>query len=405
LPLAYSPSPAGKTGFRRALITQQADGETFMNWPIWRWRLHRNLVDRAGLLWPFANNGRKRCLFISERDPICHTQLFPYFFHVRDFASRQGFDLRELPLRRFLKGWHPYKTQVDAVCFQTWFDLSREDFQDLIQRIQTQWPDAKIAYFDWFAPTDLRFAETLDKSIAAYVKKQSLKDPAQYQKPTLGDTNLTDYYARSYKLDLPETLFTLPEGFLDKLFLSPHFAFSDHMLPYFLKDFPDKQNCTIDLHARIAIKGTQWYSLMRHEALMKVTALEKRLNVVCNGRVSRDEYFKELFNAKLCFSPFGYGEVCWRDFEAMFTGSLLLKPDMGHVACYPDTFIPYETYVPLNWDLSDFDEKVDYYLNHAEERERIARNAFNLLKTYFQERRFLDDVRPLLTRLGLDAQP
>ena len=107
---------------------------------------------------------------------------------------------------------------------------------------------------------------------------------------------------------------------------------------------------------------------MRQEALDKVTHLESRLQVTCRGRVSREEYFKELFNSKLCFSPFGYGEVCWRDFEAMFTGSLLLKPDMSHLDCYPEVFLPYETYIPLAWDLSDFDEKVDHYLNHPAQR-------------------------------------
>ena len=149
--------------------------------------------------------------------------------------------------------------------------------------------------------------------------------------------------------------------------------------------------------AKVCITGR------RQEALDKVTGLENRLKVVCRGRVSRDEYFQELFNSKLCFSPFGYGEVCWRDFEAMFTGSLLLKPDMSHLDCYPEMFIPDETYVPLAWDLGDFDEKVEYYLNHPEARDRMTRNAFELLKKYFQDRRFLEDVRPLLRRLGLEA--
>ena len=173
------------------------------------------------------------------------------------------------------------------------------------------------------------------------------------------------------------------------------------MLPYFLSPFPQRAHRSIDLHARIAVKGTEWYTRMRQEALDKVTHLEGRLQVACRGRVSREEYFKELFDAKLCFSPFGYGEVCWRDFEAMFTGSLLLKPDMSHLDCYPEVFIPYQTYVPLAWDLSDFDEKVDYYLNHPAEREAIARNAFGLLGDYFRQQRFLDDMQAVIQRLGL----
>jgi hypothetical protein len=373
-----------------------------MKMAIGRWRLHRTLVDRVGLLRPFSNNkANKRLLFIGERDPICHTQWFPYFFHRQDLAKRHAIELRELPLSRFNEDRHPYKVPVDAVCFQTWFDLSPQSMEALARKIRETWPKARLAYFDWFAPTDLRYAEALDSHIEAYVKKQALRDFSQYRRPTLGDTNLTDYFARRFHLDSPATQFQIPDGFRAKLVLGTHFAFSDHMLPHFLSPFPQGNNRSIDLHARIAVKGTEWYTLMRQEALDKVADWEGRLKVVCRGRVARDQYFKELFDSKLCFSPFGYGEVCWRDFEAIFTGSLLLKPDMSHLDCYPEVFLPFETYVPLAWDLSDFDEKVGYYLTRPAEREAIANNAFERLADYFRQRRFLDDARPLLQRLGL----
>ena len=374
-----------------------------MKTAIWQWRLHRAFVDRAGLLRPFSNSKtNKRLLFISERDPICHTQWFPFYFYRNQLAKRHGIQIREVPLTRFNAGRHPYQGPVDAVCLQTWFDLSPQAMDKQFKKVRKAWPEARIAYFDWFAPTDLRYADILNGHVDAYVKKQAFRDFNQYSTPTLGDTNLTDYYARRFQLDLPQTQFAVPESFRNKLLLGTHFAFSDHMLPYFLAEFPKQDNRSIDLHARIAIKGTEWYTRMRQEALDKVTHLEGRLKVVCRGRVNREEYFKELFDSKLCFSPFGYGEVCWRDFEAMFTGSLLLKPDMSHLYCYPEVFIPNQTYVPLAWDLSDFDEKVDYYLSHPKEREAIARNAFDLLNGYFSQQRFLEDMKPLLQRLGLE---
>jgi hypothetical protein len=40
-----------------------------------------------------------------------------------------------------------------------------------------------------------------------------------------------------------------------------------------------------------------------------------------------------LTNSKLCFSPFGYGELCWRDIEGLSDGGCLIKPDMGHLQC------------------------------------------------------------------------
>lgn len=367
----------------------------------WRWNLHRALVDRTGWQRPFGSGRRwKRLLLIGERDPICHMQYFPFWYHRADFAAAHRIQIRELPLARFLAGQNPHR-EVDAVGFQTWFDLSPDAVADIARRIRERYPQARLAYFDWFAPTDVRYAAALDPYLAVYAKKQVLRDRSQYGRTTLGDTNLTDYYARRFALEgYPPTRFEIPDGFWDKLWLTPHFAFSPHMLPYFLGRPPNGSR-DIDLHARIAVKGTEWYSRMRQEALDRTLALEGRLRVVCRGRVSRQEYFAELFRAKLCFSPFGYGEVCWRDFEAMFTGSLLLKPDMSHLDCYPEAFYPGETYVPLAWDLTDFEEKVDHYLADESGRQAIARRAFETLASYFLERRFLVDVQPLFERLGL----
>jgi hypothetical protein len=372
-----------------------------------RWHAHRALIDRAGLLIPFAPGQRRhRLLFISERDPICQTQLFPYFFHRTDLARKHGIEIRELPLARFREGKHPYHgVRVDAVVFQTWFDLDDTAMTELVTQIRSNWSNAALAYFDWFAPTDLRYAKVLNDHIAVYLKKQVLRDRRAYSQTTLGDTNLTDFFARRYGIDYPPTRFDIPESFWTKLHVGTHFAFSDHMLNYFLQPFPERPHRSIDLHARIAVKGTEWYTAMRQEALDKTQALEQRIKAVCRGRVSRKEYFGELFNAKLCFSPFGYGEVCWRDFEAMFTGSLLLKPDMSHLDCYPEVFYPNETYVPLRWGLDDFEEKVDYYLSHEAERLTIARTAFDRLHNYFREARFLTDMVPLLERLGLAGTP
>jgi hypothetical protein len=367
----------------------------------WSWDIHRLAVDRLGWQRPFPRGtSGKRLLFITEKDILCQTQVFPFWHHRADFAGRHRIELRELPLARFLAGKNPYP-DADAVCFQTFFDLSPDDVAGMAERVQAAFPAATLAYVDWFAPTDLRYAEALDGHIAAYVKKQVFRDFGQYGETTLGDTNLTDYYARRFQLqDYVPTRFEVPPGFKDKLWLSPHFAFSPHMLPYFRREFPAGPR-DIDLHARIAVKGTEWYSRMRQEAQDKVRSLEGRLTVASRGHVPREEYFRELFRAKTCFSPFGYGEVCWRDFEAIFTGALLLKPDMSHLDCSPEVFLPYETYVPVAWDLSDFEDKLDHYLGHEDERQAIARQAFELLRDYFREQRFMADVVPLLQRLKL----
>lgn len=335
---------------------------------------------------------------ISAPDAICHAQLFPFFYHARELGQRYQVELREVPLARWVSGDHPYQDEVAAVCLQTWFDLKPQQLRELIRRVKSLYPGTSLAYFDWFAPTDLRFAPVVTDDIVLYLKKHVLRDRSSYDRPTLGDTNLTDYYSRRFGLDEAEKRVTIPEKFWRTLALGTHFAFAPHMLTNFLGHFPQAKR-TIDLHARITVEGAPWYRHMREEALQAVRALPSSAKTVCQGKVPREQYIKELFQSRICFSPFGYGEVCWRDFEAIFSGSLLLKPDMSHLKCYPEIFIPNETYVALEWDLSNFQSIVKYYLSNEKERLRITRNAFELLHDYFAQDQFLTDIDPVVNTL------
>jgi hypothetical protein len=104
---------------------------------------------------------------------------------------------------------------------------------------------------------------------------------------------------------------------------------------------------------------------------------------------SQRRYYRELTDAKIVLSPFGWGEVCFRDFEAILSGALLFKPDMSHLKTWPDVYIPYETYVPLDWDGQDLLDKTKQYMEDDKERKRIAENAYH---------RYQDELSGLVDR-------
>jgi hypothetical protein len=145
---------------------------------------------------------------------------------------------------------------------------------------------------------------------------------------------------------------------------------------------------TIAVHARIDPVTSESVACQRVLFLEKIRGDSRFLT----GLVSQDRYYRELSGSKMVISPFGWGEVCFRDFEAIISGALLLKPDMSHMKTWPDVYIPYETYVPLDWDGGDIKEKASHYLADDRERERIARNAYE--RYYAQldklEERFAD---------------
>jgi len=93
------------------------------------------------------------------------------------------------------------------------------------------------------------------------------------------------------------------------------------------------------------------------------------------GIISPTNYIQELKKVLITLSPFGYGEVCVRDFEAILNGSLLLKPDMSHISTWPDIYIPNETYIPLKWDGSDLLDKVDNILSNPKKFIPIIKNS------------------------------
>jgi hypothetical protein len=77
------------------------------------------------------------------------------------------------------------------------------------------------------------------------------------------------------------------------------------------------------------------------------------------------------------------------------TGAVLLKPDMGHVQTDPDIFVPWETYVPVAWDLSDFEATVRRVVGDEGLRSRIARQAFDLLHGWLKSDQFARSMSPL----------
>lgn len=345
---------------------------------------------------PFPRQAAHRLLLVSRSDRIPQSQIFPFHFFAADLQRHYGAAVREVPFERVLNGSR-IPTGATTVAFQTHYDIDTAELAQLVSRAQQQNPGARMVYLDWTAPTDLRNAAQLNSLIHVYVKKHVLRDRRLYGQPTLGDTNLCDYYARRRGLPEQEYVFQIPPDFMRKLLVGPSFVTAPAILAGLRQPFRARSERSIDLHARFTTNGTPWYEVMRSEAasvLAEVSDLR-----VSGGRepVSHHRFSSELQHAKVCFSPFGYGEVCWRDYEAIMAGAVLLKPDTGHIETDPDIFRPWETYVPVRWDLTDFNDTLRRLLKDAALRQSIAEQAYAVLHRYLQSDAFANQMRPLFT--------
>lgn len=99
----------------------------------------------------------------------------------------------------------------------------------------------------------------------------------------------------------------------------------------------------------------------RNRAVEQIKKLKGASSICFGGRPqTAKNYIISLLNTKIALSPWGHGEACYRDFEAMFCGCVLLKPDSSFVKSWPDIYQNGITYIPCNADFSDLQEKVDW---------------------------------------------
>lgn len=87
----------------------------------------------------------------------------------------------------------------------------------------------------------------------------------------------------------------------------------------------------------------------RETAIDRLSRLPGIRTVLGRGRVFSDHQYRELLQrSRICVSPWGWGETCIRDYEALLAGCVLIKPrtdfidsalpldDRHYVACRPD---------------------------------------------------------------------
>ena len=149
------------------------------------------------------------------------------------------------------------------------------------------------------------------------------------------------------------------------------------MKPEFINPYSEIKN--IDLHFR----GSGWSPVagyQRQKCKELVSGLKNISHPDVNTKVPYEEYVKEIKKAKMVLSPFGWGEICTRDFEAFAYGATLIKPSMEHSITYPNWYIPNETYIPLNWNFDNFSNIIES--KNTKLYNVIAQNGFDKFHYY-----------------------
>jgi hypothetical protein len=233
-----------------------------------------------------------------------------------------------------------------------------------------------------------------------YLKKQLFKDRSLYKGQLYGGRIFTDFYHKTFGAidELPHPDIKLLTDDEHKLGISWNIGLGDMYNAFSSKKksilygryfnlFNPSYNRTHFLNPRkeidFMLKTTANLSrntvafhrqeLVRH---LKDISEDMNLNTIVQGkRLGKHDFRKAMLSTKIFPSPFGWGEIGVRDYEAFIYQGVLLKPNLDYMETWPDIFINNLTYVPFRWDFTDLEQKINLILNDYEMQQRIAVNG------------------------------
>jgi hypothetical protein len=173
---------------------------------------------------------------------------------------------------------------------------------------------------------------------------------------------------------------------LDKIHLGYGFPAYDAMESLVKTDVDLDAHRPVDLHCVCwtDYKGTE-IELHRKKAV-EVAAAWPGETIVAEGRpYDNPRYERQLLTAKCVLSPWGWGEPCYRDVEAMLAGCVLIKPDTGYVEAVPDIYdAPRDLYLECKPDFSDAHDLVDDVVENWDAYREWRCDAMHLCRDAWQ---------------------
>lgn len=349
-----------------------------------------------------------RILVVGDGRAYCSDQQFaPMTRHIealrREFGHVFRFRLVDDVMNEQAQDFAGY----DAVFLKFTFETDARRAQAIAEafRRRASARATPLIYFDGDDDQCVQWKAVIEAS-DVYVKKHGFADRTAYEREYVGRSNLTDYAARTFGFDFSGDLVpratSLPSGEIGKIRVGWNIGLDDkiyRLAAQLDRTPPVERDIDVMCRASSTRPGTLLYAV-RNPASVAIEALGDQFKVLApTQHVNQAEYYREMLRSRMCVCPFGYGELCWRDFEAAMCGSLVLKPRMDHVETAPNIFVANETYVPLAWDYSDLREKVAYYLAHPDELERIAKAGQRALRQALTQEWFIDRYRDVVAKV------
>lgn len=230
----------------------------------------------------------------------------------------------------------------------------------------------------------------LTQYVDVHLKKQLFKDRSMY---------LSDDISKNYMPWIPQNIFAGKDATyrgcgkkdIHKLRLGWNIGMNDYRQFPFSEQLPFGTNNILNstyvkpkmldpksllkdtlLIYRGGLSSVNVYRYQRKIILDTLKGLTDKWDIIIGKKVRKSKYLNELRQSRIVISPFGWGEICYRDFEAFINGAILLKPDLSYLETFPEFFVPNHTYAPIKLDLSNLSKLIDTIQNDMEQFISIA---------------------------------
>jgi len=320
--------------------------------------------------------------------------LFPLYFNKRRLKS-YGINLS------FFSKKAPKLLEADVLLINSKLFINKwknkEDIFEFLLSVKNK--GLRVIWCDITDSTGTTQFEVLP-FVDKYFKAQKLKDSSKYLHSYYGSRIFTDYYHKKFNITdhdpFPEYLSYIPKADqLDKISVHWNSALADYgiwgdrllgdkifklrrflPIPYtypYKWYFPQKKRPLL-FSCRIGTSYKRNTIAFQRKEVDRIVFQKYEKNK-STKKISRLKYMHELAQSQSVFSPFGFGEICYRDFEIFICGAACIKPEMDHMETWPDLWIKNKTYIPFKWDFSDLDELIFSLEDKKHQMIEIAENA------------------------------
>lgn len=296
----------------------------------------------------------KDIIFLHDGSPFTSRFLFPLRL-TKHLFREAGYRLRWLPFRRVA-------LTPEAHCVVVLHDCLESAPEDLRVQVLSALREKcdRLVWLDTSDSTGTTLFEVMPL-VDRYLKKQVLKDRELYRRPLYSLRFYSEYYHNRFGIEdepIPSRA-VLDKEHDHKLCVAWNILIGDVLnngRPPAERLFGvagQRRGFHLSYRGSLGYLPTVEYQrqkigqiLARHAKVTKPDGTTS---------VPHRQYLEEMRNSQAVLSPFGWGEICWRDAEAFICGAALVKPDMSHLDTWPVLYQSGVTYLPLSWDLSDLD--------------------------------------------------